>query len=199
LLTKISRLSTPNTLPLQGIQNKLVMKRLIFVSVISLSLIATAFVSCSKDKGNAKLNVRMIDAPGDFQQVNVDVQQVEVHTENGGWTVLPTNAGIYDLLTLQNDVSASLVNQGVLPAGKMTQFRMVLGPNNTVMVDSIIHPLDTPSAQQSGLKINVKTDFDPNELYEIILDFDAEKSVVKQGNGGYNLKPVLKLHSVNQL
>lgn len=156
--------------------------------------------SCTKKtKGTSKLNVRMIDAPGDFQQVNVDVLQVEVHTENGGWVSLPTNAGIYDLLTLQNDVSASLVNQGVLPAGEMTQFRMILGPNNTVMVDSIIHDLDTPSAEQSGLKINVKTDFAPNELYEIIIDFDAEKSVVKKGNGGFNLKPVLKLGAVNQL
>jgi|TARA_R110000737_G_scaffold268624_2_gene276024 hypothetical protein len=176
------------------------MKKILFISFISLSLISIVSYSCTKKtKGNAKLNIRMIDAPGDFQQVNVDVQQVEVHTQNGGWVSLPTNAGIYDLLTLQNDVSASLVNQGVLPAGQMTQFRMILGPNNTVMVDSIIHDLDTPSAQQSGLKINVKTNFAPNELYEIILDFDAEKSVVKKGNGGYNLKPVLKLEAVNQL
>jgi hypothetical protein len=176
------------------------MKNKIVYLAIGVSMVLITTIACSKhEKGESKLTVKMVDAPGDFQEVNVEVLEVMVHNEYNGWISLPTNAGIYDLLTLQNDVSATLVNQGSLPSGDITQFRMILGSNNTVMVDSIIYELKTPSAEQSGLKLNVKSNFDANELYEIIVDFDAEKSIVKKGNGNYSLKPVLKLESVNQL
>lgn len=145
------------------------------------------------------MTVKMKDAPGDFQQVNVEVLQVEVHHANQGWVSLPTNQGVYDLLTLQNDVTTVLVNQGTLPAGHIDQFRLVLGANNTVMVDSLIFPLATPSAQQSGLKINVNSDFAPNHTYEMLIDFDAAQSIVQQGNGSYLLKPVIGVAAVIQL
>ncbi len=174
------------------------MKKVLFPILACCAWCLFTFTACNSKNKSAHLTVRMTDAPGDFQQVNVDVLEVQVHSDND-WISLPTNAGVYDLLTLQNDVSAVLVNQGVVPAGKMTQFRLLLGGNNSVMVDSVIYDLKTPSAEQSGLKLNVKTTFLPNELYEILIDFDAEQSVVKKGNGDYSLKPVLKLESVNQL
>jgi hypothetical protein len=138
----------------------------------------------------------MKDAPGDFQQVNVEVLRVEVHHGASGWVMLPTNQGIYDLLTLQYNVTAVLVNQGTLPAGEIDQMRLILGSNNTVMVDSVYYPLATPGAQQSGLKINVNTDFAPDHTYELLIDFDARKSIVQQGSGNYSLKPVITLAGI---
>ncbi len=174
------------------------MKNLLFPILTVLAVTLFVATGCDTKSKTSNLTVRMKDAPGDFQQVNVDVLEVQVHSDND-WISLPTNAGVYDLLTLQNDVSAVLVNQGAVPAGKMTQFRLLLGSNNSVMVDSVMYDLKTPSAEQSGLKLNVKTTFLVNELYEILIDFDAEKSVVKQGNGDYSLKPVLKVEAINQL
>ena len=50
----------------------------------------------------------------------------------------------------------------------------------------------TPSAQQSGLKLNVGIDVGPNQIADVVLDFDACKSIVRRGNSGqYNLKPVV--------
>jgi len=52
--------------------------------------------------------------------------------------------------------------------------------------------LTTPSAQQSGLKMNVDIDVAADKIADVVLDFDACKSVVKRGNSGqYNLKPVI--------
>ncbi|MNN31295.1 hypothetical protein D3C81_1449820 [compost metagenome] len=51
--------------------------------------------------------------------------------------------------------------------------------------------LDTPSAAQSGYKIIRPFTVAPDTLTDLILDFDACKSVVPRGNGGYNLKPVV--------
>lgn len=169
-----------------------------FVMLVSVGMLGVS-TGCKKGEGESRLTVKMVDAPGDFQQVNVEVLQVQVNHAGQGWIDLPTNAGIYDLLTLQNDVSATLVNVGTLPAGRLNQFRMILGDDNTVMVDSVYYPLATPSAQQSGLKINLKSEFAPNTQYEVVLDFDAEQSIVQQGNGSYSLKPVIKILSINPI
>jgi hypothetical protein len=174
------------------------MKTLFIAAAASLGLFLVS-TGCNKEKGSSKMTVRMVDAPGDFQQVNVEVLQVQVNHDGQGWLNLPTNAGIYDLLTLQNDVSATLVNVGVLPSGHLNQFRLILGDENNVMVDSLYYPLATPSAQQSGLKINLNTDFAPNTTYELLLDFDAEQSIVTQGTGAYSLKPVIKVLSINPI
>lgn len=174
------------------------LKNWIFIGCLTGGIV---FSGCNKksEEGFSSLTVKMIDAPGDFQQVNVEVLQVKVNHSTTGWVDLPTVAGVYDLLTLQNDVSATLVNVGSLPAGKINQLRLILGSNNTVMVDSIVYPLSTPSAQMSGLKINLNHQFFPNQLYELVLDFEAETSIVKQGNGEYSLKPVIKITSINPI
>lgn len=173
------------------------MRTLVIGGMVML-MVLTA-VSCRKENRTSKMTVKMTDAPGDFQQVNVEILEVQVHHDTQGWIVLPTNQGIYDLLTLQNDITTVLVNQGELPAGHINQLRLVLGATNTVMVDSVTYALATPSAQQSGLKINVNADFAPNETYELLLDFDAGQSIVTQGNGGYLLKPVIKLEGIIEL
>jgi hypothetical protein len=55
-------------------------------------------------------------------------------------------------------------------------------------------PLTTPSAQQSGLKLNTNIEVAANQMADFVIDFDACKSVVSAGNSGkYLLKPVLKV------
>ncbi len=68
----------------------------------------------------------------------------------------------------------------------------MLGPDNTIMVDSFIHPLETPSAEASGLKVKIDKDL-PLDPYTIVLDIDAALSIHQLGNGDYQLKPVIKL------
>lgn len=164
-----------------------------------LAIAAVAVLGCKKMDNTGHMTVKMTDDPGDFEQVNVDIREVLVHVEGHGWVNLPTNQGVYDLLTLQNDITTVLVNEGELPAGHLNQFRLVLGGSNTVKVDGVYFPLATPSAQQSGLKININADVAPNETYELLIDFDAGESIVEEGNGGYSLKPVIKLEGIVEL
>jgi hypothetical protein len=72
------------------------------------------------------------------------------------------------------------------------QIRLILGPNNSVIVDSVSYPLSTPSADQSGLKLQVHQVLQPGVQYSVLLDFDANKSIVLEGNGTYKLKPVIR-------
>ncbi|MGZ3921427.1 MAG: DUF4382 domain-containing protein [Bacteroidia bacterium] len=53
-------------------------------------------------------------------------------------------------------------------------------------------PLATPSADESGLKLQVHQDLQAGVAYGVLLDFDANQSIVDQGNGSYSLKPVIR-------
>jgi hypothetical protein len=56
--------------------------------------------------------------------------------------------------------------------------------------------LNTPSAQQSGLKLNVNQTLLAGATYDFMLDFDVSRSVslVEAGSSGvYNLHPVIKV------
>jgi hypothetical protein len=173
-------------------------------SLLKLSLIALLFIgfaSCSSDdsknnEGNAKLSIRLTDAPGDYDAVFIDVQEVVIKYNGGQEDLnLGINAGVYDLLELTAGVNVLLFDDEV-PAGTISQIRLILGDDNTIVVDGQSYPLATPSAQQSGLKIQVNENLEAGILYEFMLDFDVDKSIVQQGNGGFSLKPVIRATTV---
>lgn len=161
--------------------------------LVIFSLLAFTVTSCNKDKDKEKahISVRLTDAPGDFDAVWVDIQGVELTGNNGSATLLYANTGLYNLLDFSNGLD-TLIAAGDIDAGPVSQIRLILGPNNTVVVDSVIFPLSTPSAMQSGLKLQLHRSIEPGDSYRILLDFDANQSVVLKGNGEYQLKPVIR-------
>ncbi len=166
-------------------------KRIMYVTMIGLLMIQ--FSSCTKDKssGKATLSVQLTDAPASYQAVMIDIQGVEIKGDIGSAVMLNTTAGMYNLLDLSNGVS-TLIATGDLEPGKVSQIRLILGPNNTVRVNNVDYPLSTPSAQQSGLKLQVHQTFEAGVAYNILLDFDAGQSIVEKGNNEYQLKPVIR-------
>lgn len=174
------------------------MKKFVF-GIASICMLAF-LVSCSSDDGNnvpeqemARMSVKLTDAPGDYDAVFIDVQDVVIKY-NGSQeeiTIGEINTGVYNLLELTGGISVLLVDDEI-PAGDISQIRLILGENNSIVVDGETFPLQTPSAQQSGLKINVNETLEGGIFYEFILDFDVDKSIVVQGNGDYLLKPVIR-------
>ena len=170
------------------------------VSIIFVS--SMTFISCSKDKneeanGSSTLNVRLTDAPGAFDEVNIDVREVKVKfsddsTSADGWVTLTTFPGIYNLLALQNGVD-TLLATGVFPTQVVKEIRFVLGPDNTVTDTlGVVYPLTVPSGSESGLKLKINKALDET-LETIIIDFDAALSIHQTGAGNYMLKPVLRI------
>ena len=169
------------------------------LAALSLIVFGIAFTGCKKERRNSTMMVKMVDGPGDYQEVNVEVLRIEINHDYEGWIELDANPGIYDLLKLQNDISATISDQTSFPNGKIGQMRLILGSANTIMVDSVIYPLATPSAEQSGLKFKLDHEFKAKTDYELIIDFDVEKSIVEKGNGGYSLKPNIKVKAINEI
>ncbi|HEY3369437.1 MAG TPA: DUF4382 domain-containing protein [Prolixibacteraceae bacterium] len=154
--------------------------------------VSTLWVGCNKDDSSqtTRVKVRMTDAPGNYQQVNVDVTGVEFIMSSG--TVnLNVTAGVYNLLDFVNGLD-TLIASADVESGTLSQVRLILGDNNSVMVNGVVYHLTTPSAQQSGLKLSTNAALSPGVDYELLLDFDASKSIVTTGNGEYQLKPVVR-------
>ena len=173
-----------------------------------------AFASCTKNEspstqGDAKVQLVLTDAPAEYDAVYVNIKEVKINVGNpetdgvpdgssgGQWVNYPLSTDLdhrINLLDLRNGDFMYMGEPMSLPAGKITQIRMILEETgNAVVVKGVEQPLTTPSAQQSGLKINFHQTLAPDGIYKIWLDFDAGRSVVKAGNSGkYLLKPVIK-------
>lgn len=157
--------------------------------------------------GPGTLGVSLTDAPAcGFDKVYVTVVKVRVHQSSSasdtdaGWTDIALSpAQKIDLLSLNNGVLFNL-GETPLPAGHYTQLRLVLDPNTATGLTNSVVPtggvetaLVTPSAVQSGIKLVNQFDVASGERVDLLLDFDACKSIVKRGNGTYALKPVIKV------
>lgn len=173
------------------------------LTILLIAGLTGAFISgCKKDDDPTEspstgyMQMEMTDTPGNYLHVYVDVVSVAVHG-NGGWMVLNTRDTIYDLLTLQNDITAVLADSTLLPTGKITQLRLILGSRNSVVLnDSSAHDLTIPSAMQTGIKINMNTTIEPNKTTRVLIDFDANQSINITGNGEYKLSPVIKVKRI---
>ena len=182
-----------------------------------MGLLLTGFVAgCGGDGGGAQTgtaSVSVTDAPAcGFDEVNVTVKKVRVHqsdnaSENAaGWTDITLNPPRKINLLELNDPTQpnfALENLGETPlaAGHYTQLRLVLDRNtgqslaNSVVLEDTPTEiaLDTPSAVHSGIKLIHQFNVGSEQRVDLLLDFDACKSIVKTGNGTYQLKPVIKV------
>jgi len=170
------------------------MKNVLMI-LMAIGIFAVVAISCDSDEGNARVQVWLTDAPGDFQEVNIDLKAVEVHVGDGdddaGWKSLPVNAGVYNLLELTNGLD-TLLGEIAIPVGSISQIRLKLGRDNTLKINDKVFPLNVPSGQQSGLKLQVHQTLAADITYKILLDFDVARSVLLTGSGQYKLKPVIR-------
>jgi len=157
------------------------------------------------------LSTSLTDSSTDeYQAVYVTIARVEVHhDDNGSWQTVAEPNKTYNLLDLVNGVRETL---GIvsLDAGHYTQMRLIIGEtaDNSLNIFSLSHPsanyvidlngddhdLKVPSGTNTGLKIVNGFNINENQTTELILDFDAMRSVVKAGKSGkYLLKPTIKV------
>ena len=177
-------------------------KNMMLVLLVVFNL--TILQSCQEDKteDTARVQLRLVDASGDYEEVNVEIIDIQyMSSENQDWTSFNPENGYpieVDLTTLiaGNDL---LLSDEIIPAGIINQIRLILSENNTILLKNTTETidLDTPSAQQSGLKLKLDKELEPGFSYTFILDWDVQKSIVRAGNSGkYILKPVIRVNTL---
>lgn len=182
-----------------------------------MGLVASGLLACGGSGGGTAstgtLRLALTDAPAcGYEHVYVTVNQIRVHQSASaedsepGWSELRIPSQRVDLLSLTNGVLKELGSLP-LPAGTYQQVRLVLADNpgnpspanplaNALVLTGTTNELalSTPSAQQSGYKLQARFDVQSGQVADMVLDFDACRSIVKAGaSGRYNLKPVVSV------
>ena len=175
-------------------------KTLYSILTTMLLICTLIFAACKKDNqgssGTTKVEIRMTDAPGDFDEVNLNIKSVVLLSGGKPYTFDVDN-GILNILDFRIGTSNPdiLVASGDMPAGEITEIRLVLHDSgNSIVVDGQEQELKTPGAQSSGWKVKLKENPElvAGVTYSLLLDFDAAQSIVATGNGKFILKPVVR-------
>ena len=161
------------------------------------------------------LSLMLTDAPTEnLYAVYVTIDKVQVHVvegETGSWDdVVDLDPDkTFNLLELADGVMAEL-GSGALASGYYTQMRLIIGlvadgevnilgnfhPSANYIIDSsnVEHDLKIPSGVQTGIKLVHPFTIVEGLTVELLLDFDAQKSVHVAGESGkYILKPTIKV------
>jgi hypothetical protein len=135
---------------------------------------------------------------------------------DSGWVDLAPGLGSapiqVDLLSLGNN-GCALAQLGInhlIEPGTYQQIRFYLAPdsatvagnqcngtNNCVVYNGVTHPLQLSSETQTGIKIppgqlaGGAFTVEAGQARDLVIDFDACASIIRQGNGKFRLKPVL--------
>jgi len=169
------------------------------------------FTSCEEtDSTKGTLTLSITDAPIDMSTVTgvyLTVTEIQINKSGSNWITLEGFEGpqTFNILELTNGESA-LMGSFSFEAGNYTQLRFILdapdlsnaNPSNPgcyiTFVDAPDQPLFVPSGGESGWKAIGAFKVPSNGDVAITADFDARKSVMKQGaNDFYILKPTIRL------
>ena len=160
-------------------------------------LVGFGLTACSSGDGSGTMRVSLTDAPADYAEVNIEIHQVLVKAndeddddldetkdmdndelEDHGWKVVFNDTITVNLLDYQNGATLDL-GEVELKEGRYNQVRLVLGDENTVVLNSgDTIQLNTPSGQTSGFKLLVQADIEANQVYDLVIDFDASRYAI---------------------
>ena len=174
--------------------------------------------------------VRLTDAPflGDSLKsvdifvVRIDARQADADSATadhglsadssatGGWKTIASPNASFNLLSLQNGVSAAL-GQATLAAGTYNGFRLIIDPTKSsvtlkggrVLSGSTSPSITFPSASRSGIKIVLAQPVAvvAGTTTNLLVDFNVNDSFVMRGNSidknGLLFKPVIKASITN--
>jgi hypothetical protein len=194
----------------------------IFGTVLLIAIVSVLVQACggggggdSSSGGSGTLSLSMTDASVQgIKAVYVTIDEIQVHlggneNVNSSWGVIAAPQKTYNLHELVNGVREELGLVSLEP-GQYTQMRLIIGStaDDTINILSQPHPyanyvidagdqshqLKIPSGFQTGYKIVHGFTINENQTTELILDFDASRSVVRAGNSGqWLLKPTIKV------
>lgn len=196
------------------------MKTLKLSAWIILSLSILIFTACggggsSDGGGTGTVSVGLTDSStGKYSAIYVTIDEVQVNKNdsssngNSGWETVGTPMKTYNLLKLVNGVT-EILGEDELEAGTYQQIRLIIGKtaesenningephpdaNYVVLNDGSYVHLKIPSGYQTGVKLVHNFEVEEGSFVELLLDFEACKSVVETGSGKYILKPTIKV------
>jgi len=183
------------------------MKKSNFMAMATLALLPVfAFMSCKKDdmiqnedlnrlSEKASVEVILSASPSLFDAVNLDIQEVRIHSTTDGWVRLNMfKPGVYNLQDFTNGKDLSL-GKVEISQGNISQIMVVPGENNTIVADGVPYALEIPVIRDRGFIINVNAMMQPGNNQPVLIDIDLSHAEQSPSDGNFELDPVFTLAS----
>lgn len=190
------------------------------IAIVSLVAVAcNKSTSVENGPGIQEVNFMLTDGPGSYDNVFIDIKslQIVIDTAREGsrkrdtcnwdhigshresrrdsglvWTTIPIKAGVYDILKFRNGLDTLFASANV-PKGSVRLVRIEFGTNNSVVKDSVTHPLNLSPNLPNFIVIKLKGhEFEEfaSRRHRLWLDFDVSRSII-EANGRFYLIPVM--------
>lgn len=158
------------------------------------------FSACTPDVGERSkslVNIYLIDSPGEFDQLWIELLGVEIQVENQNQPVFLPYSSNEKNVNLSALVGGSkiLVGRGEFPLGILSGISLRLGTDNYVMKDGEKLPLFSATPEGSSPIIDVDFELNGGIAHDFYVDFDVYGSVISSttGDGRYYLDPKIRV------
>lgn len=174
-------------------------------------MLALAAASCGSPSGpGGNTTVLIQDSPfSDAMAVLVTFSEVSAHKSGGDFLSIPFADGVGSrTCDLKKLVGAQdVLGVGSLPQGHYTQLRLSVASAAIFLDSASSGPACAPAiaapagrsapVEVSSGEVKLNREFDvAGNATTITLDFDGDRSIVRQGNGSYRMSPVIAVVSV---
>ena len=161
---------------------------IITATIIVIVIAAVQLAAIQQRPTTGTLNVMIKDATVDLSKLEVTIENLEVHSQENGWTNIPFKDEVqsvqFDLLLLE-DISKDLATTQI-PIGNYTKLRFQVTEATATYSDGTTDNLNVPSDKIDVIvHFEVKEGATTNVLIDMTADFVAISST-------HNLRPVLK-------
>lgn len=151
-------------------------------------MITLCTTSCSKEdmRSGAEMSsitVNLKSTVGELDNVFIDIQNVQLRVkpdenEPNAWVSLQTmNQGTYNTNEISLGSELLLVNDFQINSTSIYEIRLVLGENNFINLNNVLHNLDVTDLGNSRPSNVLDTELKPNHFYDFIIDINVDRSI----------------------
>ncbi|MFC0603651.1 DUF4382 domain-containing protein [Winogradskyella pulchriflava] len=151
-------------------------------------LILLCSTSCSKDDINVNENVTSItvklkSSNSVLNKVYINIEDVQLKIKedesvSDAWLSLNAiNQGTYNICDLKEDNPLLLVDDLEIDANFIYEIRLVLGDNNFIDINNVLHSLDVANYGNATPSNLISTQLDSKRRYDFVIDMDIDESV----------------------
>jgi hypothetical protein len=125
-------------------------------------------------------------------KAKTDHEDSEATDDDGHWYTVFSGSHQLDLLDIAAD--QSFLGSVTVPAGRVTQIRLILASTITLVLDGQSLAVSCPSCSESGLKIVADDDIRVTAGGHLMLTLDVDvRASLTLGTGELSIAPVIKL------
>jgi hypothetical protein len=173
------------------------------VNTLMIGILTLFLIGCSTDEavgpgeGEGRLILYLSDAPTEiFTEVNVEIERVEIYSEQEGWLEVKGQTEVYNLLELTGGEMALLADV-VITSDIYSSIRLHIGGGSHVVFQGQMLDLEISSGAQGGVELEHHMELQSGATIEILLDFDAHRSVTGS-LATLVLDPVIRVESMEE-